>query len=334
VVNTNETAAERLKRILVLVPWVMARRGATVDEVCERFGLTRDELIADLDLIFLCGLPPFGPGDLMEAYIEGDEVVIGMADYLARPPRLTRGEATALLVMGRAVARMPGLEEASALRSALAKLERAMPADGARDSTRDRALDLAERIEVEIATPGAELVGALRAAITQRTTMRISYYSAGRGEMSERDVDPWVVFAANGAWYVSGFDRLSNEERTFRLDRIRECAPSGATFDPPAGLDAARRSDGPVFTPSPRDIVAVVELGQGAGWLKDVIPFERETKGPKGATRVEVRTTHTAWLARLLLAAGPAARPISPPELVEEVRATARRALALYERPA
>ncbi len=67
-----------------MVPWVIAHPGATVRDVCERFGYTRDELIADLNLVFVCGLPGYGPGDLMVAYIEDDEVVIDMADYFSR----------------------------------------------------------------------------------------------------------------------------------------------------------------------------------------------------------------------------------------------------------
>ena len=67
-----ERTTERLKRILVLVPWVIAHPEATVSEVCERFGITRDELASDVDVLMMCGLPPFGPGDLIEAF-ESDE---------------------------------------------------------------------------------------------------------------------------------------------------------------------------------------------------------------------------------------------------------------------
>ena len=86
-----------------MLPWVIANPGATVDEVCERFGYTRSQLMADLDLVFVCGLPGYGPGDLMVAYVDEDEVVVEMADYFAAPLRLTPPEALSLLASGMAL---------------------------------------------------------------------------------------------------------------------------------------------------------------------------------------------------------------------------------------
>ena len=53
--------ARRLTRILSMVPWVIANQGASVAEVCRRFGYTERELIEDLNLVFVCGLPGYGP---------------------------------------------------------------------------------------------------------------------------------------------------------------------------------------------------------------------------------------------------------------------------------
>src|SRR5438067_279188 len=163
-----ERTTERLKRILVLVPWVIANPDATVDEVCERFGITRDELASDVDVLMMCGLPPFGPGDLLEAFIEEEHVQIGMADYLAKPPRLTRSEAIALLVMGRAVAALPGLEEAASLRSALGKLAGAVSPGEA-----ERASELADAVAVELGATGDDLLAELRRAVDERGRFRI-----------------------------------------------------------------------------------------------------------------------------------------------------------------
>ena len=41
-------ADEKLQRMLALVPWVAARDGPTLAEVCERFGCTEAELVSDL----------------------------------------------------------------------------------------------------------------------------------------------------------------------------------------------------------------------------------------------------------------------------------------------
>lgn len=320
-----EPTVQRLRRIMVLVPWVMASGDPTVEEVCARFDLTAEELAADIDLLMVCGLWPFTPGDLIEAAIEGGRVTIRVPQALDRPPRLTRAEAVALLVAGRAVADLPGIEESDSLRSALGKLARAIaPAEA------EGASDLADRVSITLGTPGVEMVASLRSAVAERSRLRIAYWSAGRAEMTEREIDPLLVFGAGGAWYVAAVDHASDEERLFRVDRIREAERTGETFEPPAGFDASRYERGVLFTPSASDVECVIDLAPAAAWLREVVAVDEVTDLPDGGLRLRLRTPHLPWLVRLLLAAGPDATPVEPPALGEEVAAAARRALARY----
>src|SRR4030095_4761019 len=78
--------------------------------------------LADLDLLFVSGLPPYGPGDLIDVDIQDGRIWIGMADYFARPLRLTRSEALAIYLRGTGLTGARGLEGAPALSSARAKL--------------------------------------------------------------------------------------------------------------------------------------------------------------------------------------------------------------------
>src|SRR5690606_20181245 len=85
------------------------------------------QLSRDLDTVFVCGLPGYGPGDLMEAYISDDEVIVDAADYFKRAPRLTSTEALGLLSAGLTVLGMG--EEVPALESAVKKLGKALMPD-------------------------------------------------------------------------------------------------------------------------------------------------------------------------------------------------------------
>jgi hypothetical protein len=80
----------RLERILLLVPFCVRNPGVSISEIARRFGAPEKEILDDLNLLFVCGLPDYTPADLMEVVIEEDTVVIRMADYFARPLRLTR----------------------------------------------------------------------------------------------------------------------------------------------------------------------------------------------------------------------------------------------------
>jgi proteasome accessory factor C len=58
------TASDRLKRLLALLPWVASREGPTVQEVCARFALDTEDLLSDIALVSMVGVPPYSPGDL------------------------------------------------------------------------------------------------------------------------------------------------------------------------------------------------------------------------------------------------------------------------------
>lgn len=320
-----EPTAARLQRILVMAPWVIAHGSPTVQEVCERFALTPEELAQDLDLLLVCGLPPFGPGDMVEAWIEEDRVIIRMAEWLSRPMKLTQREALALLVSGRAIAKLPGLEEADSLRRALAKLESALPEKDARAAT-----ELAGLVEVELDESGAGSLSVLREAISNRRRIEIEYFSYGRNEMTTRKVDPLLVFSALGRWYLVANDLASGEERFFRTDRIKRIGDAGETFERPADLDIESYKRRPLFTPSEEDLEVTLDLEPAAAWVIETVPYERLDEVDGGRRRLTLRTPHLAWLVRMLLSLGDQARVVKPDELVLAVRETATRALARY----
>src|SRR5205823_1150257 len=138
-------------------------------------------------------------------------VWIGMADYFSRPVRLTRSEALALYLRGKALVGAPGLEEAPALASALEKIEHALD-PGALG-------DLAGRVEVGAGVRVGDSLAAVRRSVEAREQVEIEYYSAGRGELTTRRVDPEHLFSEMGNWYVVAWDHLSDAERMFRVDR-------------------------------------------------------------------------------------------------------------------
>jgi len=321
-----EASSERMRRILILVPWVMARGEPTVDEVCARFGMSLEELTADIELLMVCGLPPFMPGDYIEAFIEDGRVLINTPASLDRPPRLSSEEALALLVAGRAVLVVLDDEAGAPLRSALEKLARAIaPGD------QPFLEDLADRIAVRLDAPGSDLVPMLGRAIERRRRLRIAYFSAGRGEMTEREVDPLLVVQDQAHWYLIARDRASEEERTFRVDRIRDLIDTDEPFEPPPGFDPSRYADGLPFRASPDDVEVKVDIEPPAAWIAETVPHEQARAMGPGVTRLTLRTAQTAWLVHLMLAAAPHARIASPPELADEVRRAAREALSAYE---
>ncbi|HXF57745.1 MAG TPA: WYL domain-containing protein [Actinomycetota bacterium] len=312
--------SERLRRLLVVVPYLVRHPGTRVDEVCRLFGVTERELLEDLNLLFVSGLPPYGPGDLIDVQVEGGRVWIRMADYFSRPVRLTRSEALALYLRGKALLGAPGLEEAPALASALAKIEERMG--------RETLQSLAGRVEVGAGGHTARALAAVRRAVARRERLEVDYYTAARDELTTRRIDPEHVFSALGNWYVVAWDHRSGEERLFRADRIRAVRVTGERFQP-RGLAGPGR---PLYTRTERDIPVRLLLRPGARWVAEYYATESRAEREDGALEVVLPTKDLPWVAKLVLRLGGEAQVIEPPELRSMVRDVARRTLQLYRR--
>jgi proteasome accessory factor C len=315
--RTSKTS-ERLRRLLVVVPYLVQHPGTPVEEAASLFDLSEQELLDDLGLLFVSGLPPYGPGDLVDVDIQDGRIWISMADFFARPLRLTRSEALALYLRGRSLAATPGVPEAPALTSALDKL-----ADGL---GRDTLGDLPERVDAAEATGEPAALELLRGAVADHRRVRIEYHAASTAETSTREIDPEEVFFAIGHWYVVAWDHRSDAERLFRADRIRAAEPTDVTFEP-RGLEGAGRA---LYTPSERDLDVRLRLGSGARWVAEYYETSEVTELVDGRLEVLLPAARLEWLERLALRLGDQVEIVEPADLEERVRELGARTLERY----
>ncbi|MGZ5306216.1 MAG: helix-turn-helix transcriptional regulator [Actinomycetota bacterium] len=310
--------AERLGRMLVIVPYLVQHPGSELSEVARLFDVPLDQLRRDLDLLFMSGLPPYGPGDLIEVDVdEDDRIWISMAAHFARPLRLSRSEALALYLRGTELLGTAGLPDAPALASALEKL---------RTSLGPGTLGDAEGIEM--ADPGAPIkaLDPIREAARERRRVRVEYFAHSSGEWSSRVIDPEEVFVALGHWYVAAWDVTIDAERLFRVDRIRRVGSTGERFSP-RGLEGAGRS---LYTPTGEDVPVRLRLAPGARWIAEYYATTDEQERADGSLDITLPARTLGWVARLLLRVGSDATVLEPPELTAQVAALARSTLDRY----
>ena len=306
---SSPRTAKRLNRILAMLPWVIANPGASVDEVCERFGYTRRELAADLDLVFVCGLPGYGPGDLMVAYIDDDEVVVELADYFANPVRLSPPEALSLLAAGMALVSTG--QAPAALETAVEKLQMVILADDG------------DALHVDLAEP--PFVGELREAAAAGKVVNLVHTAIATGQTTKRAVEPWAVFTTMGNWYLRGHCRLAAAERVFRVDRIRDVKPTGERFTVvPRALEPEIG-----YTPGAEDVRATILLTGAARWVADYYPVEVVADGADGLV-VRFSASDPLVVARLLLRLGRAASLLEGEEVKRAAADLRERILSRY----
>lgn len=291
----NVSAGERLRRVLAMVPWIVAHPGVEVAEVAERFGLTEAEVLQDLNVVWMVGLPPYTPDALVEVSFEDDRVWIHYADFFSRPLRLTAGQGLALLAATDGLLSVPGTDVDGPLARALAKLAAAL------------GVEPDVNLEVDLGAAEPDHLEQLRVAASSGTEVEIDYYSYGRDERTTRRIAPWRVAAAEGAWYVEGYCHRAQDERLFRIDRIEAVRPTDRISDrrpDDSGLDVG------VFHPRTEDPRVTLWLSSAAQWVIEAYPCERVEHHADGSSEVTLVVTALPWLERLLLRLGSEARVV------------------------
>src|SRR3954469_14505142 len=204
---TGPRVGDRLGRLLNLVPYLLARPGIDVTEAAGDLGVSDRQLREDLELLWVCGLPGYGPGDLIDMAFDGDRVTITYDAGIDRPLRLTPDEALALVVALRMLAETPGTANKEAVERALAKIESA-------------AGDLADApVAVRLPSESGKLDG-IRDAVERRHALHLTYYTAARDETTQRVVDPLRVLMVGGRAYLEAWCRRAEATRMLRGDPV------------------------------------------------------------------------------------------------------------------
>lgn len=301
----------RLSRILLLLPYAIQHPGTTVTELSRRFDIPKSELINDLNLVFLCGLPGYGPGDLIDVDFQDDRIFISMADYFSAPLRLTPAEGLALYAGGQAIAALPNMEQADSLKRALQKLGRSLRAGGEDED--------GVAVEVRFEESPADHMEVLQQGLARHKQVKIEYFSGSRAEFSTRHVDPWGLVAAQGRWYLVGLDHNSDEERMFRVDRIKSAALTAQDAPAPENFDAERYK-GAFVGRGDQPTVSMEISPNAARWFEDYYPVRSVEELPDGWRRVELFSSSDTWSATLALKLGREVRDVQPSSVTETAR--------------
>ena len=303
----------RLRRLLAILTW-LAQVGETPIEVAAaRFGLEPDALVAELEMAACCGLPPYTPDQLMEIVVTDTTVSAHLGEMLARPRRLSAREGFALAASGRALLAVPGSDENGALSRALAKLDRALGG---------------ESMVIELDDPS--MLGVVRRALETGNQLQIEYYSASSDEVSSRRIDPLRLFAGDGHWYVDAHCYKAGDERRFRVDRIQAAEILDDVASGPR--EAAEGAEYEPFVPGPDIRTVRLALDPSVAWVVESIPAVTPPEQTGDRIEVDVAVGGDAWLKRLLLRLGTAARVVGPPEAASLLGDAAGQILDRYRR--
>ena len=313
-----ETATQRLGRLLDMVPWLLQHRGVPIADAAREFGVTEEQVVEDLELLFVCGTPGYGHAELIDAQWDSGHIYLDNADDIAAPMRLSRDEAVTLTAGLQALG--SSLVGSDVAERTLRKIRDAAGSAVAEPTGRID-LDLDDGSQHPAMTP-------LKDAFSRGRRVHLRYYVATRDESTERDVDIMRILNLDSQWYVEGYCHRAQGVRLFRLDRIEDVTVLDADGTPPAGATPRDLDD--VFVPGENDLTVVLDASRWAAWIADYYPNEGVERRPDGSLRVTLKVADPALVRRLVLRLGGEVRVVEPRELADAVADEARSALAAY----
>ena len=301
------TSAERLSRLLALVPWLRVNDGISVDEAAAHFGVSVSQLEDDLNLLICCGLPGYTHAELIDIQF-WDDGIIHVLDpqTIGEPMRLSAEEASALLIALRLLAQIPGDHDRAALIAATLRLQEAVGG-----------VDAGIVVDAGV-DPDASAT--IAAAIASGADLRITYGGAS-DQVTERTVHPLRTASHGGRTYLEAYCRSAEAVRTFRIDRL--LSAQGVPSAGPVGRDAAP-------PPDPAPDARWATLAVSAPWAGEALGLQDAERAPDGRLIGRIPVHDPGWVVHAVLGLGGAAEVLEPENLRREVAQAAALALASY----
>jgi len=319
--------SDRLTRILTMIPYVRQHPGIRVTELADYIDCKPETILADLDAVILCGVPPYLPNDYVGVVVEGDRIHISFAEHFRRPVNLTFEEALSLsLALGRLPLSRRNREAARTLQK---KISSALPG-----GTRKAWRAASKQLQVGPLHRGVQdRVTLLEQAIEERREVHVEYYTASRDEMTERDLQPYGIIEHDGEWYVVAHCLLRDRELPFRVDRIRRIDLLDRTFEPPASFDLEKYRRPQMYFPTSRDLRVKLRIApELARWARDEHPLGKLRTLPDGSLILHLSVSQPQWVVSWVMAHAGKVELLAPQALRKQITAASRRTLAKYGR--
>jgi proteasome accessory factor BC len=302
-------APERFAVLQALLAYLLAACGEAKEaaipaaELLERFpSIPAEELEEHLSLLNLVN---FGGGCYtVYAELRDDEVHVDKelwGDTFRLPPRLTPLEARAIRLALEYVGPMIAADAHTPLARVRKKLEETFGQ-----------FDLAQTPEPQSERAEEDLVSTLARGMREHRLVEIEYQKEVDAQPSTRVVEPYSLERQLPNWYVHTFDRSSDAERSFRLDRMRSAKLLREKFTPREGFEPTRLRDARHARVLYSKEIARFEIERGARRLTD------------GTAIREMPVGSDEWLESDILSKRGEAVVLDPPELRARIAARAR----------
>jgi predicted DNA-binding transcriptional regulator YafY len=254
-------------------------------------------------------------------------------EFKARLPlKLSLSELAAILMSRELLAPVGGSVLGSAVATAFDKIAGVLSRDALKLIDAMRETIGVRAVGAKLQMPAAELIPVIQAALGDRRTLRMRYYSFQREEETERDVDPYHLTYYDGGLYLVGYCHLRRAMRVFAVERVGQLKTLRHRFEVPRAFNIQQYLDG-AWGIIQGDLVTakVLFVAELARYVRERLwhPSQKLRDLPDGRLKLTLRVADTLEVRRWILGFGVQAEVVEPLAMREALQ---REAMQLAQR--
>ena len=299
----------KLDRLIGILTVLLQQERVTAPYLADKFDVNRRTIGRDIDALCQAGIP------IVTYQGAGGGISIAEGFKLDKSV-LTTGELSSIIA---AIKGIGSVSEQTHIERTLDKL----------GANTDAIVSLHEPIVIDLASyyKGAltEKIETIKQAIFNKCIIEFDYYY-DKGE-SRRMIEPYIVVFQWTSWYVFGFCLERQDWRMFKLNRLWNLSQCDTTFTmrktPTEKQDYHRHFTDDIKLIAIFDKSVKYQLIESYG----LDSFYEDDEG----LHFEFSYTNRSYTISWLLGFGDKVKVIEPPDLAEEIQATAKNILARYQ---
>ena len=298
-------------RLLDLVPFITTHQGISIKDLAKEFAITTEELLDDLNTLWMCGLPGYTPLELIDLSFESGYVSIRNAEILQKVRLLTKEELVVIAI---------GLDF---LKESLSKDREDLLVAITSLQIKIKSL-IGDIAQVTPTVDSAHRAIILR-ALKERKNLEIEYHSLIRDQITTRIVTPLELGEEKGIEVLLAYCSMASGFRTFRLDNVKQAK----LLDASDFVTETQNGNEEIFRAKCR-IDSRLRTTFERFRLETNMATSSALSLGKGIT-VEVTSFSQDWLVRNFMSTLANTEITDPAELAKSVGAKARATLDLYK---
>ena len=204
-------SSERLKRLILELPWLSKNKSVTIDQFCKTFSISQEQAVKDLTLLTFVGPSQFG-GDLVDIQISDEIITVVDNQKHGNSMRFTP-------------------EELMVLIASLNLLIQGDQTNLTLKSLNDKIISIFYKETSEKQNIYENILNVLQNSIESKKLINMDYID-GRNYVKQNVLIKVLAIDDMGGFkYLQGIDCKNNSTKSYRLDRILRVSLSDEKHD-------------------------------------------------------------------------------------------------------